>query len=226
MDIKETEKMLEKSANDVKMRDFSEVWQDIKGDIEVPKKQKNKIWSKKYFPAILAACFALIFAIGLPIFLLNPPETPEIIYYSDKLVSVDVDETTFFTGLSNANITHVDFFNYEGSTFVLYKTDDNLVKGGSVDLYDNMSTPTEIIKLKFYDASVNLDSGETEKVYEATYTKTNLTVSYNLKESFPEYNVYIYDIMASYNKVNYIIDYTCCLSDPTVFFDSFFVPKV
>lgn len=219
MGIKETEKMLEESANNVELRDFSEVWQEIKGEIETPPK---KTWAKKYFPALLAACLALIFAIALPIYFLSTPEEPEEIYFFDKLTSVEVEETTFFSELSTANITHVSFDEYVASGFTLFQTEDNKVKGGFVDLCDNIAAPTEMLKLKFYDESVKLDDAESEKVYSQAYSKDGLNVSYNIKASYPDYNIYIYEIFATYNKVNYVIEYTGCTADPTTFFNSFF----
>ncbi len=219
MGIKETEKLLEESANNVKMRDFSEVWQEIKEDVQVVPK---KPWSKKYFPTILAACLAFIFAIALPIYFLNTPEVPEEIYYFDKLVSVEVDELTFFSDLSKANVTHVSFEEYMASGFTLYQTDNNIIKGGLIDLYDNIDAPTVIVKLNFYDESVKIDSILSEKVYSETYSKDGLSVSYNVGECHPEYNIYSYDIFATFNKVNYIIDYMGTASNPIDFFDSFF----
>ena len=221
MDIKETEKILEQSAKNIKVRDFSEVWQEIKGELEVEEKPKKKVWAKRYMPAILSACIVLIIAISLPIFLLNPVETPKKIFYQDQLVMVDVEETTFFNELSSAKVTHVSFSKYLATNCKLYKTDTNVAKGGSVDLYDDMSAPTEVIKIKFYDISVNLDD-LSEKVYELSYSKEGLSVSYNKLPSYPEYNIYSYDIMATFNKVNYFIEYMGGASNPETFFESFF----
>ena len=220
MDIEKTEKMLEQSANDVKMRDFSEVWQDIKGEIEVPQKAHKKAWGKRYLPTILAACFMLIFAIALPIYLLNPHIPSEEVYFRDNLSMVEVDETTFFTQLSNAKVTHVSFSNYIAKDCALYQTEDSKTKGGFVTLYDNASLPTKIVKMKFYDKSVQVD--DFDKEYGNSYSKEGLTVSYNVKDSYPEYNIYIYDIKASFNNVNYLIEYTSNESNPETFFESFF----
>lgn len=221
MDLKETEKILEQSAKDIKMRDFSEVWQNIKGEIEVEQKQRKKVWAKRYFPAILAACLVLVFAIALPIYLHNIPEVPEVVYYSDKLISADVEESIFFDELKKGKVNHVSFSLYKTNDCVLYKTEENKAKGGYVDLYDNLTSPTEILKIKFYDESVQIED-EYEKVYDLSYSKGNLSVLYKVKSSYPEYNIYIYDIKASYNKVNYLIEYTGNAADPTVFFESFF----
>ena len=222
MDIKETEKILEQSAKNIKVRDFSEVWQEIKGELEVEEKPKKKVWAKRYMPAILSACIVLIIAISLPIFLLNPQEQPEKIFYLDKLVYSEVDETSFFNELSSAKVTHVSFSKYLATNCKLYKTDTNVAKGGAVDLYDDMSAPTEVIKIKFYDISVNLDDSDSEKVYELSYSKEGLSVSYNNLPSYPEYNIYSYDIIATFNKVNYFIEYMGNASNPETFFESFF----
>ena len=221
MDLKETEKILEQSAKDIKMRDFSEVWQNIKGEIEIEQKQRKKVWAKRYFPAILAACLVLVFAIALPIYLHNIPEVPEVVYYADKLVMTKVDEATFFEELSKGKVNHVSFSNYKLKDCSLYQTEQGEAKGGYVDLCDDVNSPTEIIKLNFYDVSVQLED-ESEKVYDLSYSKDNLSVLYKIKNSYPEYNIYIYDIKASYNKVNYLIEYTGNVADPIVFFESFF----
>ena len=165
MDIKETEKILEQSAKNIKVRDFSEVWQEIKGELEVEEKPKKKVWTKRYMPAILSACIVLIIAISLPFFLLNIPEKPNEIFYRDKLVMVDVEETTFFSELSNAKVTHVNFSTYIVNSCSLYQTEDGKTKGGFVDLYDNLSTPTEMLKIQFYDEKVQIDD-DFEKNYD------------------------------------------------------------
>lgn len=221
MDLKETEKILEQSAKDIKMRDFSEVWQNIKGEIEVEQKQRKKLWAKRYFPAILAACLVLVFAIALPIYLHNIPKAPEEIYFQDSLISIEVNETTFFEELAKDKVSHVSFSNYKTSGCTLYKTEEGKTKGGFVDLYDNLTSPTEMLKIHFYDKSVQIED-ESEKVYDLSYSKDNLSVLYKVKSSYPEYNVYVYDINASYNKVNYLIEYTGNAADPIVFFESFF----
>ena len=221
MDLKETEKILEQSAKDIKMRDFSEVWQNIKGEIEVEQKQRKKLWAKRYFPAILAACLVLVFAIALPIYLHNIPKVPEKVFFRDNLVMTKVDETTFFTELSNGKVTHVSFSKYKIKDCSLYQTEQGETKGGYVDLCDDVNLPTEIIKLNFYDVSVQLED-ESEKVYNSTYNKNGLTALYNVGDCYPEYNVYVYEMFVTYNKVNYIIDYMGNAADPIVFFESFF----
>ena len=221
MGIKETEKILEQSANDIKMRDFSEVWQDIKGEIEVPQKKQKKVWTKRYFPAILTACFVLVFAITLPIYLHNIPKAPEKLFFRDNLISVEVNETTFFKELAKDKVTHVSFSNYETGSCTLYKTEQGKVKGGFIDLYDNLISPVEMLKINFYDESVQIED-ESEKIYESTYIKNGLTVLYNLDSGYAEYNIYVYDIKASYNKVNYLIEYTGNIANPIIFFESFF----
>lgn len=216
MDIKETERILEESAKKIKVRDFSEVWSEIKDKVEpAPKKI---FYQKKWFKPLLAACFALIFAIALPIFLLNPPTTPEEIYYEDKLNVVFVERIEFFDGLEESNISNVDFVGYELSRYVLYKTENDLVKGGSVDL-NNLST---YIKIRFYDKSVKIDDLQEDIKYENTYTNDGLTALYNIGEGYPDYNIYSYNIFASYNNVNYFIEYTGTASNPVDFFNSFF----
>ena len=164
MDLKETEKILEQSAKDIKMRDFSEVWQIIKGEIEVEQKQRKKVWAKRYFPAILAACLVLVFAIALPIYLHNIPKAPEEIYFQDSLISIEVNETTFFEELAKGKVNHVSFSNYQTNDCTLYKTEQGEIKGGYVDLCDDVNSQTEVIKIKFYDESVQLED-ESEKVY-------------------------------------------------------------
>ncbi len=219
MDIKETEKMLEQSASKMKMRDFSEVWNDIKDEIVVP---KRKPWVKRFLPAIISACLVLIVAIALPIYFFNIP-APDIIYYCDNLSLLNVSETEFYQGLFNENINHVDFNGYEIAEYNIYKTEDNLVKGGYVDLYlyDN-SVLIEKILIRFYDEKVELSDTDKNKEYSQTYEKDGLTTSYNVDNSYAEYNIYSYDIFATYNKVNYIIEYMGNVSNPVDFFESFF----
>ncbi len=115
-------------------------------------------------------------------------------------------------------MSHVSFDSYETSQYVLYKTENQDAKGGAVDLYNSSA----YIKLKFYDKNVELNEKGAEKVYVNTYSNNGLTASYNIGEGYPQYNIYEYEIFATYNNVNYFIEYMGSAENPIDFFNSFF----
>ena len=149
MQDKELEKILQEKAENVKMRDFSEVWDEIKDEIVPQKKEKKNIFKNKFFlifaPAFLVICIALT-----PLFFLKPmPTPPEKIYFADNLLVNTVTTEDLLEGLSVSNITHVDLSKYVLTDTYLYYTEEEIIKGAKFAFY-NEST------MSFFANSANL----------------------------------------------------------------------
>ncbi len=206
---------LQQSADAIEVRDFSEVWADIEGKVvsACPKRRMPK-WATALLSSV--AAIALISAITLPIVLQG-----ETVYLFDELNTKTVEVDEFFLRLNSSEVKCVDLTRYQASSTTIYQTEDEVVKGGKVDLKDSQDAPTFMMTLKFYDSSVQLEN--LDVVYDTSYTSSNgAVVEYVLKTAMPDYNYYVYDMQASYRSVNYYMEYTCFTEDVTPFLDSFF----
>lgn len=220
MEDKELERILQEKADNVKVRDFSEVWQEIKGEIEgekvIPTKTKKLGW-KRWLSLSLASCAMLIAIILAPLLLKEPKPAPEEIFYTDELSKQIVSVDELFDRLSQSNITHVDFSNYTVYDSILCLSEDNEVKGAEIKLYGENSVYF-LAEIKLYTIDVELNI-EAEKDYDESYITNSLKAYYTLKDSSAEY---IYDIYAVCNGVQYVIEYTGLSDNITEFLETFF----
>ena len=153
MQDKEIEKILQEKAEKVEMREFSQVWQEIKGEMQEPEKKKT-FGFKRWFPIFLAPFLAVFCIVFTPILIkqLTPVPPKEELFFSDELTSQSVSETEMLSGLSQANIVHVDLSEYIVENCSLYITDQNKVKGAIF----NMVTNSGLALVQLYDKSVDL----------------------------------------------------------------------
>ncbi len=217
MEEKDIEELLQQSADSVEMRDFSEVWKNIQGEVTSARPQRRRLPKWVAALASSAAAVALISAITLPIVLCQG----EPVYFWDELNSNSVSAEEFYNDIESSEVNCVDLRRYVASSCILYQTQEGVVKGGKAQLTDSQSAPTFVMFIKFYESSVEVDNGDI--VYDTSYITSNgANVEYVLKTSQPEYSYYVYDMMANYNAVNYYMEYTCFTEDVTSFLDSFF----
>jgi len=153
MQDKELEKILQEKADNTKIRDFSEVWEEIKDEIVPQKKEKKSILKNKFFltfaPTLLIICIALT---PLIIKSLTPLEE---VFYTDKLNKQQVTVQEMYDGLLQENITHVDLSKYSFISTSLYVTEELEVKGGYVEFFNENPT-TFLAKMKFANVSDDL----------------------------------------------------------------------
>ncbi len=216
MQDKELEKIIREKADNVKMRDFSEVWDEIKGEIVPKKKEKKSIFKNKFFlifaPALLVICIALT-----PLFFLKPTPPPDKIYFADKLLVNTVTTDELLDGLSLANVTHVDLSKYILTDTYLYYTENTEVKGAKLTFY-NESPTTFLAKMDLYDKSVELNLDL--EIYDTNIQVNSADVYYKFKSNssgFYEYSVY-----ATYNNVKYVIEYSGVTDNLMEFLTDFF----
>ncbi len=221
MQEKKIEEILQEKAEQIKVRNFDEVWQDIKGEIEkeqTPQIKEKKLGWKKWLSLSLASCFILVAIILTPYLLKEPKPVPEELFYADKLSRYERSADDMLSGLSQANILHVDFSDYEIIDCGIYLTEDNKVKGAEINLYEQ----TELlffglIKLYSNDVKLNIDI---EKDYDTEYKTTNYNAHYKFNRE--ENNMFYYDIYAVKNGVQYVIEYTGISDNVVEFLNVFF----
>ncbi len=218
MQEKEIEKILQEKADKFEMREFSQVWEEIKGEIEQPEKQKKKIRWKKWLPMALASAVLVVCIALSPMIIkaLKPAPPNEEVFYNDELTSQEVLENEMLEGLADAQIAHVNLGDYLFDGCKLLVTEDNKIKGASATIYNNPTTffAEMIIYHKSVDADIKLATYDTQcKVNSAD-------VYYKLKQESG--GMYQYNVYAVYNKVQYVIEYTGFSNNLTEFLNDFF----
>lgn len=212
MQEKELENLLQEKADKVEMREFSQVWNEIKGQIEEPKPQRKFVW-KRWAPVFASAFLVLCIALS-PTIINSLKPAPEV-FYSDDLSKQIVSESEMFDGLAQANISHVDLREYSFISTFLFYTEDMQVKGASASFYNSVC----YVIMKFYDLSVDLNL-DLESLYDSTYKVNSTDVLYKFKQE--NAGMYEYSIYAVHNKVQYVIEYTGTTNDITNFLTEFF----
>ncbi len=215
---KEIEKIIKDSADKVQTRDFSEVWQSVRGKLQddvapeeskrvsVPVK-KNKF---RWLPACLAGFAAALVCIIVPIAVQNadkPNPTVPTYIREDQLVVEEVTYSAFLSSLEQAEIDHVDFSDYEISTCNLWYTSDTReIKGGTIGFTDNALDPSFFVALRLYTEDVKVEAENA--TFEHSATIAGEKVFFHLRSSEPDGGAYIYDVKANVNNVNYLINHT------------------
>ena len=218
MQDKELEELLQQEADQVKLRDFSQVWEEIKGEIESPTKPKKKFSWKKKFSIILASATVLVCAVLAP-FVIKSLTPQEEVYFVDGLQTQIVTSQEMLEGLSQAQITHVDLKDYVLSDTKLYVTEDLQVKGAEMTFMDDESNPTFFAIMKMCDDSVNVNS-DNNIVYDNTIKVNSADVKYKLKQESS--GLYDYSVYATCNGVQYVIEYTGVGNNLDDFLNKFF----
>lgn len=219
MQDKEIEKILQEKAEKVEMREFSQVWQEIKGEMQEPEKKKT-FGFKRWFPIFLASFLAVFCIVFTPILIkhLTPVPPKEELFFSDELTTQGVSETEMFSGLSQAKIFHVDLSQYLIDSCTLYLTDQNKVKGATFNMYSN-GVVSCLALIKLYDKSVDLKLNFSY-LYDQTYKVNSTDVKYKFVEESGE--LYRYNFYAKHNSVQYVIEYSGVTDNLIDFLNEFF----
>ncbi len=214
MNEQEIEKRLQESANEIKVRDFSQVWENIQGEVAPVRKKKRRL-SRRASALFSAAAAVIVLAVSLPVGLhYNQPA----VYYWEELDTQIVSQEVFYQELESSNIDCVDFKRYSTSSYSLFQTENGIMKGGMIELSNDVE-PMFMMTVNFYDRSVVLN--DTTEVYDSSCVTANgATAEYTLIETQDEY--YVFDMKVSYRSVNYYINYTGFGEDVQPFLDSFF----
>ena len=217
MDNKEVEKKIQESADNIEVRDYSLIWNNIKDRVQPEKRNKRR----RLLPIVVsAACVALVCAVAVPVAVNYWGSEPETVYFYDELITETMPLDELCEELSAAGIEYADFSGYEVMGSMLFKTGDFKVKGGLVELTDDSENPTFFLSLRLYDEDVIVEFVP-EIVYDSRYVANGTEVEYTIQEATSD-GVYVYNIHANYRGANYYMEYTCFTEDITPFLDAFF----
>ena len=213
MQDKELEKVLQEKADNTKMREFSQVWKEIKDEVVSEKKEKKSIFKNKFFlvfaPAFLAICIVLT-----PLLIFNPFSPQEKIYLTDELILTPVTEKEMFDGLLSASIAHVDLSEYIIVNASIYHTEEREAKGACFSFYKE----TFFAEMQLYDKSVDLEIKI--DLYDTNCKVNSADVYYKFKSA--ESGFYEYSVYATCNNVKYLIEYSGVTDNLMEFLNDFF----
>ena len=164
MENKKKEKIIEESVEKIEVRDFSLVWDDIKDTVIPP---KRKLTLNLRFVATAIATLVVISSAIIPLSInyssggggalqsgeLNHSTSDEKVYFVDELSLVNVESGEFFNQLLIAGINIVDIGRYSTAITILLQAVNQEVKGGQVELIDDLENPSFLVFLTFYDKS-------------------------------------------------------------------------
>ena len=216
MQDKELEKILQEKAEKTEMREFFQVWEEIKDEVVSEKKEKKNIFKNKFFlafaPAVLVICIVLT-----PLLFFNPTRPQEKIYFTEELISTLVTEKEMFDGLSTASIAHVDLNEYIIVDPYLFLTENTEAKGAHLEFYNENPT-TFIAKMELCDKSVDLKINTS--LYDTNCKVNSADLYYKFKSA--ESGFYEYSIYATCNNVQYVIEYSGVTDNVMEFLNEFF----
>ena len=218
MQDKELEKLLQEKADKTELREFSQVWNEIKGEIVSPKPKKEFKW-KKWFPMIMASAVLVICLALSPLIInmLTPNKPQEEVFFTEELIRETVTEKEMFDGLATAKITLIDTSKYILEGVKLLVTEKNQVKGASFSFYNDPTT--FLAEMRIYHKSVDLNL-DTDILQWTIYTVGSTNIRYKfLQESE---GLYDYSVYAVHNSVQYFIEYTGLSDNLIDFLNEFF----
>ncbi len=222
MDNQDIEKQLQERIDKVETREFSAVWEEIKGEIEAAPSQRKK--TPRWIPAVASvACAVAVCSVAIPLALRYGNDAPitqsssQKEYFHDKLFLENVSLELFAEKLQASEINFLDYSAYTAVSSALYVTTEDTVKGGKIELFDDMS----YLSLEFYAEDVTVSRVE-DIVYDLEYSVGTTVIEYRLKEANSANEFYKYDIKAEHQSTQYYIEYTSVSEDITPFLNSFF----
>lgn len=202
MKEQDIEKQLKESADNIKMKDFSERWEIIKERIRlesenqtvVPCEQKvavtsggynlHNVTTKKVSFAVGLCCLflAIVLAIVLPLTLKKG--SPKRYLAIDDLNSVTVSLDEFETEINKSGIKLIDITKYETSSYRLLYSDNEQLKGGYIDLFDQDNAAVVSLLFHTEDVKIGLELGSD---YKSLIINSNI-INYEMFDSGTAFN--------------------------------------
>ena len=216
MTKEELEKKLQESADQTEIREFSEVWAEIKDQVEAPKK---KFPWKRLIPIAASVVLVAASAIILPIALQEQPtDEPPVLYLDDDLTEVPASQTEFYQAINDAQLDLIDWSALIDEAWSISRNEEGEVKGGKLDLVllSDMGELSAYFTLTFYDKDVEV-SEYNNIVYTHNYTTASGVVLEYMSGEETEYHA-----KAEYQSVQYLIDFSELNIEITDFFEDFF----
>ena len=224
MTNKEIEQKIQESADNIEMRNFEEIWEEIGPQIAAESRKKPIKW-KKWMPiAASFLCITVAGSIALPFILPNifskgnnSSSSDEIRYLDTELEMRVVQSADFFKAIQDSNLEVVNLYSFDFLTSYIYHLSNDETKGGYVEAYKEQAGIVHYFILKFYDTSVEYSDPHFSD-FDLSY-KTQMGVGIDYKYSEKQG---LYYAQAEYKNVNYYMQYTPCGGEITEFFEEFF----
>ena len=224
MTNKEIEQKIQESADNLEMRSFDEIWQEIGPQITAEQKKRNVKW-KRWMP--LAASFlgvVLVGAAALPFILPNlqngggdNSSSEGMRYLDSELERTAVEKTEYFMLIEQSNMSAVDLSSFEFLSSFVYHTADKEIKGAIIEAYKEQAGILHYFILTFYDTDVEYSDHNFSDFNLSYTTKQGRLIDYKYIE---EDNVYF--VTTEYKSINYYMQYTLGGGEITEFFEEFF----
>ena len=219
MEDKELEKQLQESADNMKMKEFSAVWAEIGGEVQIRSSEKRR--QRRWIAAGAAACLALVCCVGLIIGLYVWPKDTVYFYPGSLGETLMKDLDQFEEELAEAGIFPVDFSRYEVSACALLQTNGTLeTKGGAVSIGYDLENPVYLADVSFYDQTVSVR--ENYLHYEHYFTVNSAQIWYDVKEYDETDGYRVYAVTAKHKGLTYVIEYSVFADDIEEFLTGFF----
>ena len=224
MTNKEIEQKIQESADNIEMRSFDEIWQEIGPQITAEQKKRNVKW-KRWMP--LAASFlgvVLVGAAALPFILPNlqnggvdSSSSEEVRYLDSELEKKNVNKTQFLTYLQGASFETVELSSFDFLNSSIYYDSNANVKGGVIEAYKEQTGIVHYFILKFYDTNVECSEPNFSNFDLSYTTKQGILIDYKYSKKYGAYY-----IQTEYKNVDYYMQYTPGGGEITEFFEEFF----
>lgn len=235
MDYKDIEKELKKKADQITLKSFDERWDRIKNRISDPEEvnvsieepvlvsgagsetlKSGKRINKKLLIEILVPVFVLLALCAIILPQIMRKKDDAIRYFNlEDLSFTSVTEEEFYSDIENSTLSTIDFTKYEGSSFGLYRTTENVVVGGKVDILDEVDF--FMVSMSFYSSVVITDFKiETES---EIYNVNGFDVKYRTKF---QGDAYFTIAIATNPEMRYEMEITSFDDNVTAKFDKLF----
>lgn len=222
MSDKEIEQKIKESIQQIEVRKFDEVWQDIQPKIE--EKPTQRSWSFQHWMPVAASvlCVVIVASVALPNLLPRGDNgissSDDIRYLDTELEKKKVDSAEFYTRIAQSDLEVVDLSTFEIFSASIYQDIAEITMGGYVEAYKQQGDIAHYFKLNFYDIKVET-SDKAFSDLDLSYTTVHGAI---IEYKFMQLDS-VYFISATYKNINYYMEYTYGGGDITEFFEEFFL---
>jgi len=207
MQNKKLEEILQKKADEIEVRPFSVVWEEIKDQLEEPQPQPKKTFAlKKWLPFAMASVVMATAIVLTPIIIKSTTPPPAKVYYHDELVDQAVSTgEEMISSLTTSNLSIMNLDKYIIINPILRVTENLVAKGATFDMSGSVENTQFLIKMDLYDKSVDLKINLNVD-YDSFHNVNSTKVYYkNTQSASPMYK---YKVYAKHNNVQYMFEYT------------------
>lgn len=200
MEDKELEELLKESVNKVKMKDFSERWNEMKD--RMPKRKKR--FSYKIFLALASSICLVILAVTLPL-ALKPKER---YFTGNELSYLSVTEDRFFSEMNSAGFETKAFRELKIDKFFIALTEDETLRGGRVAFENLAGDETYIFTITVLSSAIVFDEADFRDL---TFEMAIGDAEIHFKTT--QTDLYESEVYVRYRSDSYVISYTSLEDD-------------